>query len=83
MLVTPNNFNLVNNVVFGKFMKNLRKYRDIKLVSTERRRDYLLSEPNFPTTKFFTEKLLAIVIIKNLNIFEQTCLFRTFNTRMK
>ena len=49
-----------NNAVFGKTMENVRKHRDIKLVTTERRRDYLVSEPNYQTTKFFTEHLLAI-----------------------
>ena len=34
-------------------MENVRKYRDIKLVTLERRRDYLISEPNHHTTKFF------------------------------
>ena len=38
----------------------LRKHRDIKLITTERRRNYLVSEPNHHTTKFFTENLLAI-----------------------
>ena len=60
----------MNNVVFGKVMEDVRKNRDIKLVSTEKRRNYLVSELNFPTTKFFTGKLLAIVMIKNLNMFE-------------
>ena len=40
-------------------MGNVRKYRTSKLVTTERRRNYLVSEPNFHTTKFFTENLLA------------------------
>ena len=48
-------FKLMNNVVFIKTMENVRKHRDIKLVTTERRRKYLLSEPNYHTTKFFTE----------------------------
>ena len=56
----------MNNVVFGKVMKDVRKNRDIKLVSTEKKRNYLVSELNFPTTKFFTGKLLAIVMIKKL-----------------
>ena len=43
-------------------MENVRKYRDIKLVTTERRRKYLVSEPNYHTTKFFTEHFLAIEI---------------------
>ena len=40
-------------------MENVRKHRDIKLVTTEKRRNYLLSEPNQHTTKFFSENLLA------------------------
>ena len=43
----------MNNSVFGKNMENVRKYRGIKLVTTERRRNYLVSEPNCHTTKFF------------------------------
>ena len=50
----------MNSAVFGKIMENVRKHRDIKLVTTERRRNYLLSEPNFDNTKFFTENLLPI-----------------------
>ena len=51
---------LMNNTVFRKTMENVRKHRDIKPVTTERRRNYLVSEPNYLTTKFFTEYLLAI-----------------------
>ena len=54
----------MNNAVFGKTMENVRKHRDIKLVTTERRRNYLVSEPNYHTTKFFTENLLAIEMRK-------------------
>ena len=46
-------FKLMNNSVFGKNIKNVRKYRGIKLVTTEKRRNYLVSEPNCHTTKFF------------------------------
>ena len=53
-------FKLMNNAVFGKTMENVRKHRNIKLVTTERRRNYLVSEPNYHTTKFFTENLLPI-----------------------
>ena len=54
----------MNNAVFGKTMENVRKHRDIKLVTTERRRNYLVSEPNYHTTKFFTENVLATEIKK-------------------
>ena len=42
-------FQLMNNAVFGKTMKNARKYRDIKLVTADRRRNNLVSEPNYHT----------------------------------
>ena len=45
-------------------MENVRRHRNIKLVTTERRRNNLVSEPNYHTTKFFTENLLAIEIKK-------------------
>ena len=54
----------MNNAVFGKNMKNVRKYRDIKLVTTEKRRNYLASDANYHTPKFFTENLSAIKMKK-------------------
>ena len=53
-------FKLMNNSVFGKMMENVRKHRDIKLVTTEKRRIKLVSEPNYHTTKQFSENLIAI-----------------------
>ena len=55
---------LMNNAVFGKTMANVRKHRDIKLVTTEKRRNYLVSESNYHTTKKFSENLLAIEMRK-------------------
>ena len=55
---------LMNDSVFGKNMENVRKHRDIKLVITEERRNYLVSEPNYHTTKFFSERLLTIEMKK-------------------
>ena len=49
-------FKLMNNSVFGKTMENVRKH---KLVTTEEKRIKLVSEPNYHTTKHFSDKLLA------------------------
>ena len=54
----------MNIVVFGKTMENVRENRNIKLVTTERRRNHLVSEPNYHTTKFFPENILAIEMRK-------------------
>ena len=45
-------------------MDNVRKHRDIELVKTERRRNYLVSGPNLHTRKFFTENLFGIEMKK-------------------
>ena len=50
-------FKFMNNAIFEKTILNARKHRNIKLVTTEGRRNYLVPEPNFHTTKFFTENL--------------------------
>ena len=57
-------FKLINNSVSGKTMENVRKHRDIKLVTTCKRRNKLVSEPNYHTTKWFSENLLAIEMKK-------------------
>ena len=49
----------MNNLDFGKTMENVRKHRDIKLVTTDKKRNQLVSEPNDNTTKWFSEGLLA------------------------
>ena len=53
-------FKLVNNVVFAKTMEYVRKHRKFQFITKERRRKYLVSEPNYYTTKYFTKHLLAI-----------------------
>ena len=54
----------MNNAAFRKTMENVRKHSNIKLVTTERRRKYLVSELNYHTTKFFTRHVLAIEMTK-------------------
>ena len=48
-------FTLMNNSVFGKTMANVRNHRDIKLLTNNERRNKLVSEPNYHTTKHFSE----------------------------
>ena len=58
-------FKLMNNSDFGKTMENVRKYREINLVKTDKKKKRkLVSEPNYHTTKYFSEKVLAIELKK-------------------
>ena len=50
--------------MFGKTMENVRKHRDIKLATTEKRRIKLVPEPDYHTTKQFLENLLAVEMKK-------------------
>ena len=53
-------FKLMNNSVFGKTMENIRKHRDIKLVTTDKKRSKLVSEPNYHTINLISEDLSII-----------------------
>ena len=57
-------FKLMNNTVFGKTMENVRKHRDIKLVTTDKRRSKLVSEPNHHTMNYISENLSIIEMNK-------------------
>ena len=54
----------MNNSVFGKTMDNVRKHRDIKLLTTDKRRNQLASEHNYHTTKHFSDNLMSIKVRK-------------------
>ena len=49
---------LMNNTVFGKTMENVRRDRNIKLVATNEKRNELISEPNYHTTKKNSRKFV-------------------------
>ena len=57
-------FKLMNNSVFGKTIENVRKHRDIKLVTTNKKKSKIVSEPNYHATKYFSENLLATELKK-------------------
>ena len=57
-------FKLMNNSVFGKTMENVPNHRDIKLVTKNQKRNKLVSEPNYHTSKHFSEDLMAIEMRK-------------------
>ena len=54
----------MNSSVFGKTKENVRKHRDIKSVTTDKRRNQLASEPYYHTTKYFSDNLMAIEMKK-------------------
>ena len=60
-------FKRMNNSVFRKTMENVRKHRDIKLLTTDEKRNKLVSDPNYHTAKHLlatnSKKLLAIEIV--------------------
>ena len=58
----------MNNAVLGKTMENVRKHRDIKFVTTDKIRKQLASEPNYHTTKDFSENLMAIEMKKKIKV---------------
>ena len=53
-------FKLMNNPIFEKTMENVRQYKNINLVTTNRRKTYLVSEPNYHTRKWLSQNLLEI-----------------------
>ena len=57
-------FKLINNAVFGKTMENIRKHRDIKLVATDKKRNKLVSEPNYHTINYISDDLSIIEMNK-------------------
>ena len=57
-------FKLMNNSVFGKTMENVRNHRDIKIVTANKQRNRLASEPNYHTTKYISKDLLIMEMKK-------------------
>ena len=54
----------MNNAAFGETMENIRKHRDIKLVTKNKRRSKLVSEPNYHTMNYISEDLSIIEMNK-------------------
>ena len=54
----------MNNAVFGKTMENIRKHRDIKLVTTDKRRNKVVLKPNYYTMNYISEDLSIIEMNK-------------------
>ena len=59
-----NFFKLMNNSVFGKTMVNVRNHRDIKIVTIDKGRSILASEPNYHSTKYISKDLLIMEMKK-------------------
>ena len=61
-------FKLINNYVFEKTMEDIRKHRDIKLVTTDKIRNQLASKPNYHTTNYFPDNLMVIKMKKKTKV---------------
>ena len=59
-----NFFKLMNNSGFGKTMENVRNHKNIKLVTSDKRRKRLVSEPNYHSLKKISDNLMAIEMKK-------------------
>ena len=57
-------FKLMKNSAFGKTMENVRNHRDTKLITTDKRRKRLVSQPSYRSHKEFSETLMAIEMKK-------------------
>ena len=57
-------FKLMNNSVFGKTMENVRNHRDIKLVTSNKRRSVLASEPNYHSSKRIPKDFMILEMRK-------------------
>ena len=69
-------FKLMRKAAFGKTMENIRKHRDIKLVTIEARRNYFVSEPKYYKTNYFSEYLIVLMLMnkplfRSINISNQ------------
>ena len=53
-------YKVMKNVPFGKTMEIVKKHKNIKLVTSRKRRKYFVCEPNYKAYKRFSEKMLAI-----------------------
>ena len=52
-------FKLMNNSVFGKMMEDIRKHRNIGLVTTEEKYLHMVMKPNFKSGVLFGENLMG------------------------
>ena len=74
-------FKLINNFAFRKTIENVRKHRHIKLITTDKRRNQLVSEPNYHAIKGFLENLVAIEMKKNKSKNESVSISRIINIK--
>ena len=74
-------FKLMNNTIFGKIMENVRQHKNIKLVTTNKRINYLVSETNYHTKKYFFRKFISNRNEKNKIKNEQASISRFIDGR--
>ena len=68
-------FKLMNNAVFGKTMENIRKHKDVKLVTTDKI-NQLVSKPNYHTTKYFSDLSKLIYLGMSMLYISKTLIYK-------
>ena len=71
----------MNNTIFGKIMENVRQHKNIKLVTINKRINYLVSETNYHTKKYFFRKFISNRNEKNKIKNEQASISRFIDGR--
>ena len=73
----------MNNAISGKSIEKVRNHRNVNLITTDARRNCLVSEPNYHTTKIFSENVLAAEMKNTQILINKPVFFKPINVRNK